>query len=91
MRGRETVKMNKNPKTQSKNTPRSKQIKRLWGRLILLTVAITVFAIIFAVTAKIIVKTVMATVNAISRPHNRFICFERGDFFTFESVGLFFI
>jgi flagellar biosynthetic protein FliP len=43
--------MNKNPKTQSKTTPRSKQIKRLWGRLILLTVAITVFAIIFAVTA----------------------------------------
>ncbi len=43
--------MNKNPKTQSKNTPRSKQIKRLWGRLLLLTVAITVFAIIFAVTA----------------------------------------
>ena len=51
MRGREKEKMNKNPKTQSKNTPRSKQIKRLWGRLILLTVAITVFAIIFAVTA----------------------------------------
>ena len=43
--------MNKNPKTQSKKAPHSKQIKRLWGRLILLTVAITVFAIIFAVTA----------------------------------------
>ena len=51
MRGRETVKMNKNPKTQNKKSPRSKQIKRLWGRLLLLTVAITVFAIIFAVTA----------------------------------------
>ena len=46
-----TVKMNKNPKTQNKKSPRSKQIKRLWGRLLLLTVAITVFAIIFAVTA----------------------------------------
>ena len=43
--------MNKNPKTQNKKSPRSKQIKRLWGRLLLLTVAITVFAIIFAVTA----------------------------------------
>ena len=45
----------------------------------------------FAVTTKIIVKTVMATVNAISRPHNRFICLERGDFFFSESTGLFFI
>ena len=43
--------MNKNPKTQSKETPRSKQIKRLWGRLIALTVAITVFTIILVVTA----------------------------------------
>ena len=36
---------------KKKNSQHSKQIKRLWGRLILLTVAITVFTIIFAVTA----------------------------------------
>ncbi len=45
-------KMKKNPiNSAKKNSPRSKQIKRLWGRLIALTVAITVFTIIFAVTA----------------------------------------
>ena len=44
--------MKKNPiNSAKKNSPRSKQIKRLWGRLIALTVAITVFTIIFAVTA----------------------------------------
>ena len=43
--------MNKNPAAEKSKTPRSKQIKRLWGRLIVLTVAITVFTIIFAVTA----------------------------------------
>lgn len=43
--------MNKTPAVQKKEQLRSKQIKRLWGRLILLTVAITVFAILFAVTA----------------------------------------
>ena len=37
--------------SEKKNASRSKQIKRLWGRLIALTVAITVFTIIFAVTA----------------------------------------
>ena len=43
--------MKNNPNTQKKNSPHAKQIKRLWGRLIVLTVAITVFAIIFSVTA----------------------------------------
>ncbi len=43
--------MNKNPAAEKSKSPRSKQIKRLWGRLIVLTVAITVFTIIFAVTA----------------------------------------
>ncbi len=42
--------MNKNPAAEKSKSPRSKQIKRLWGRLIVLTVAITVFTIIFAVT-----------------------------------------
>lgn len=44
--------MKNNPKlSKVKKSPRSKQIKRLWGRLIALTVAITVFTIILVVTA----------------------------------------
>lgn len=44
--------MKNNPQISTrKKNPHSKQIKRLWGRLLVLLVAITVFAIIFAVTA----------------------------------------
>ncbi len=44
--------MKKNPKNSAKNnSPHSKQIKRLWGRLIALAVAMTVFTVILAVTA----------------------------------------